>query len=35
MRDLVDLIGIEPVTSSMPWNWQKRNLLMAQWLKDG
>jgi hypothetical protein len=32
---LVDLIGIEPMTSSMPWNHQKRKLLTAKWLEVG
>jgi hypothetical protein len=32
---LVDLIGIEPMTSSMPWNHQKRKLLTDKWLVDG
>jgi hypothetical protein len=32
---LVDLIGIEPRTSSMPWNHQKRKLLTAKWLEVG
>jgi hypothetical protein len=31
----VDLIGIEPMTSSMPWKTQKRKLLTAKWLKVG
>ena len=26
LRDLVDLVGIEPTTSSMPWNAANRNL---------
>jgi hypothetical protein len=29
---LVDLIGIEPMTSSMPWNCRKRKLLTDKWL---
>jgi len=33
--DLVDLIGIEPMTSSMPWNHQKPKLLTVKWLEDG
>jgi len=32
---LVDLVGIEPTTSSMPWNCQKRKLLTVKWLEDG
>jgi hypothetical protein len=32
---LVDLVGIEPTTSSMPWNHQKRKLLTAKWLEVG
>jgi hypothetical protein len=32
---MVDLIGIEPMTSSMPWNCQKHKLLTAKWLEDG
>jgi len=32
---LVDLIGIEPMTSSMPWNCQKTKLLTVKWLEDG
>jgi hypothetical protein len=32
---LVDLIGIEPMTSSMPWNCRKRKLLTAKWLEVG
>jgi len=24
MKDMVDLVGIEPTTSSMPWNEEKR-----------
>jgi hypothetical protein len=31
----VDLIGIEPMTSSMPWNCRKRKLLTAKWLEVG
>jgi integrase len=30
--DLVDLVGIEPTTSSMPWNWRNRKLLTDKWL---
>jgi hypothetical protein len=30
LKDLVDLAGIEPATSSMPWNDKNRNLLTAQ-----
>jgi hypothetical protein len=29
-RNLVDLVGIEPTTSSMPWNDENSNLLTAQ-----
>jgi hypothetical protein len=29
---LVDLIGIEPMTSSMPWKPRKAKLLTIQWL---
>ena len=32
---LVDLVGIEPTTSSMPWNRQKPKLLTVKWLEDG
>jgi hypothetical protein len=32
---LVDLIGIEAMTSSMPWNHQKRKLLTVKWLEVG
>jgi hypothetical protein len=35
LKYLVDLIGIEPMTSSMPWYRQKRMLLTAKWLADG
>ena len=35
LRYLVDLIGIEPMTSSMPWNCRKRKLLTAKWLEVG
>jgi len=31
----VDLIGIEPMTSSMPWNCEKRKLLTVKWLEVG
>jgi hypothetical protein len=31
----VDLIGIEPMTSSMPWNRLKRKLLTVKWLEVG
>jgi hypothetical protein len=35
-RDLVDLVGIEPTTSSMPWNWRNRKLLTDKMVKiDG
>src|SRR5205807_8616370 len=27
---MVDLVGIEPTTSSMPWNWQIPKLLTAK-----
>jgi len=32
---LVDLVGIEPTTSSMPWNSQNRIVLTAKALKVG
>jgi len=32
---LVDLIGIEPMTSSMPWNFRYMDLLMAKDLYAG
>ena len=32
---LVDLIGIEPMTSSMPWRRSTPILLTAQWLEIG
>ena len=32
---LVDLIGIEPMTSSMPWKCKKAKLLTASWLEVG
>jgi hypothetical protein len=32
---MVDLVGIEPTTSSMPWNFQNRILLTAQALIVG
>ena len=35
LRDLVDLVGIEPTTSSMPWNDENRNLLTAKALIVG
>jgi hypothetical protein len=35
LRDLVDLVGIEPTTSSMPWNYKIRILLTAKALKVG
>jgi hypothetical protein len=35
MDNLVDLIGIEPMTSSMPWNDQKRKLLTDKQLLVG
>jgi hypothetical protein len=31
----VDLVGIEPTTSSMPWNGENRNLLTAKALIVG
>jgi hypothetical protein len=31
----VDLVGIEPTTSSMPWKAQTCNLLTAQGLRAG
>jgi hypothetical protein len=33
--DLVDLVGIEPTTSSMPWNSQSGDLLTAKGLRVG
>ena len=35
LEDLVDLVGIEPTTSSMPWNDENRNLLTARALIVG
>jgi hypothetical protein len=35
LKDLVDLVGIEPTTSSMPWNVENRNLLTAKALIVG
>jgi len=32
---MVDLVGIEPSASSMPWNYDNRNLLTAKALKVG
>jgi len=32
---MVDLVGIEPTTSSMPWNGENRNLLTAKALIVG
>jgi hypothetical protein len=32
---MVDLVGIEPTTSSMPWNDENRNLLTAKVLIVG
>jgi hypothetical protein len=32
---LVDLVGIEPMTSSMPWNWRNRKLLTDKAVKIG
>jgi hypothetical protein len=32
---LVDLIGIEPMTSSTPWNASKAKLQTAQYLRAG
>jgi site-specific DNA recombinase len=32
--NLVDLIGIEPMTSSMPWKSRNRKLLTDKWLED-
>src|SRR5215470_1592555 len=32
---MVDLVGIEPTTSSMPWKERIRNLLPAKYLKVG
>jgi len=31
----VDLVGIEPMTSSMPWNFGYMDLLMAKGLQAG
>jgi len=30
VENMVDLVGIEPTTSSMPWNWKKCKLLTAK-----
>jgi hypothetical protein len=35
IENLVDLVGIEPTTSSMPWNDENRNLLTAKALIVG
>jgi len=35
LEDMVDLVGIEPTTSSMPWNDENRNLLTAKALIVG
>jgi len=35
LKQLVDLIGIEPMTSSMPWNDQKPKLLTGKHLLVG
>jgi hypothetical protein len=35
LGELVDLAGIEPATSSMPWNGKNRNLLTAKALIVG
>src|SRR5579863_2020365 len=35
MRRVVDLVGIEPTTSSMPWNLKNRILLTAKTLRVG
>jgi hypothetical protein len=35
VENLVDLVGIEPTTSSMPWNDENRNLLTAKALIVG
>jgi len=35
MGCLVDLIGIEPMTSSMPWNLQNAKLLTVKQLVTG
>jgi hypothetical protein len=32
---MVDLVGFEPTTSSMPWNSKNRNLLTEKALKVG
>jgi hypothetical protein len=32
---MVDLIGIEPMTSSMPWKSRKAKLLTVKHLEDG
>ena len=29
------LVGIEPMTSSMPWSGQNTKLLIIKWLEDG
>jgi hypothetical protein len=35
LRDLVDLVGIEPTTSSMPWNCQGSRPLILKQLMAG
>ena len=35
VEKMVDLVGIEPTTSSMPWNSQNRVLLTAKALRVG
>jgi len=32
---MVDLVGIEPTTSSMPWKYQGRSVLTAKDLRAG
>jgi hypothetical protein len=34
-NSLVDLVGIEPTTSSMPWKLRIRKLLTDRWFKIG
>jgi len=35
VENMVDLVGMEPTTSSMPWNYKNRNLLTANALRVG
>jgi hypothetical protein len=35
VEKMVDLAGIEPATSSMPWNWKKCKMLTAKGQKIG